>query len=165
MSSCDPSFRRSRLKIPSGLRTCLLPQARQAAAKAPVGVGQTHPYRQIWAGFPALTAAFSLVLGNSPVILKRLLSVLRHCAGRRPVRLLPARYRRVSLDRLPRLDGIGPLTGIPRRQVRTADSVPGVSGLRWFVHHNPHLLPQHDRILSRRLRRPARSDRRRSRNR
>ena len=64
---------RSRLKIPSGLH---------AAAKAPVGVGQTHPrvargaqprYISIWAGFPALTATFSLVLGNSPVILKRLL--------------------------------------------------------------------------------------------
>ena len=55
---------RSRLKIPSGLR---------AAAKAAVSVGQTHPYRQIWAGFPALSATFSLTLGNSPVILKRLL--------------------------------------------------------------------------------------------
>ena len=56
---------RNCLKISSGLRT---------AAKAPVGVRQTHPYRQIWVGFPALTAAFSLALGNSPVILKQLLT-------------------------------------------------------------------------------------------
>ena len=61
---------RSRLKIPSGLR---------AAAKAAVSVGQTHPYRQIWAGFPALSATFSLTLGNSPVILKRLLRTDRPC--------------------------------------------------------------------------------------
>ena len=69
---------RSCLKIPSGLRT---------AAKAPVGVGQIHPYRQIWADFPALTAAFSLALGNSPVILKHLLNVIR-CAFH--LRLLPS---------------------------------------------------------------------------
>ncbi|MCY3767044.1 MAG: hypothetical protein OXH06_16610, partial [Gemmatimonadetes bacterium] len=54
------------LKIPSGLR---------AAAKAPVGVGQIHPYRQIWVDLPALTATFSLALGNTPVILKQLLKI------------------------------------------------------------------------------------------
>ena len=77
---------RSCLKIPSGLR---------AAAKAAVGVGQTRPrvargaqprYISIWADFPALTATFSLALGNSPVILRQLL--------RRKLTLI--RIRRVS---------------------------------------------------------------------